>query len=117
MARRDKRQPRIGLSYGLGWGVYASPLGPAFFKEGHDDATNNVALGFRPGKTGVVMLSNSGNAEHMFMPAVEALFGETCLPWFWMVYIPYSRPELAAPSAREHPFPPCGAWGPSSAEP
>jgi len=98
----------IGLSYGLGWGVYTSPLGRAFFKEGHDDATNNVALGFATPKRGIVMLSNSGNAERMFLPAIQALFGETCLPWFWMGYIPYSHPELAAPGARDHPVPPCG---------
>jgi len=97
----------IGLSYGLGWGVYTSPLGPAFFKEGHDDATNNVALGFPTGKRGILMLSNSGNAERMFLPAIQAVFGQTCLPWFWMGYIPYTRPELAAPAAREHPVPPC----------
>lgn len=36
----------IGLSIGLGWPLYNSPLGPAFFKEGNDDGTNNFALGF-----------------------------------------------------------------------
>jgi CubicO group peptidase (beta-lactamase class C family) len=99
----------IGLSYGLGWGVYVSPLGPAFFKEGHDDGTNNFALGFRAPKRGAVFLSNSGNAEKMFYPAVERLFGKTCLPWFWMGYVPYWRPDLMAPAAREHPVAPCSA--------
>jgi CubicO group peptidase (beta-lactamase class C family) len=98
----------IGLSYGLGWGVYVSPLGPAFFKEGHDDGTNNFVLGFRGSKGGVVFLSNSGNAEKLFYPAVERLFGKTCLPWFWMGYVPYWRPDLMAPQAREHPVAPCG---------
>jgi CubicO group peptidase (beta-lactamase class C family) len=97
----------IGLSYGLGWGLYTSPLGPAFFKEGHSDGTNNIALGFQSARRAVVMLSNSGNGERMFFPAVEALFGKTCLPWFWMGYIPYDRRDLAAPSARQHPVPPC----------
>jgi CubicO group peptidase (beta-lactamase class C family) len=99
----------IGLSYGLGWGVYASPRGPAFFKEGHDDGTNNFVLGFRRSRSGVVFLSNSGNAEKMFYPAVERLFGKTCLPWFWMGYVPYWRPDLMAPEARQHPVAPCGA--------
>jgi CubicO group peptidase (beta-lactamase class C family) len=99
----------VGLSYGLGWGVYISPLGPAFFKEGHDDGTDNFALGFRDSKRGVVFLSNSGNAERLFFPAVERLFGKTCLPWFWMGYVPYSRPDLLMPKARKHPVPPCGS--------
>lgn len=93
----------VDLSYGLGWGLFRSPLGPAFFKEGHDDDTNNVALGFSATQRGVVLLANSGNGERMFFPAIEALFGTTCLPWFWMGYIPYDRPDLAAPGAREHP--------------
>ena len=97
----------IGLSYGLGWGVYTSPLGPAFFKEGHDDATNNVALGFPTGKRGILMLSNSGNAERMFLPAIQAVFGQTCLPWFWMGYIPFDQEALRKPEAREHPVAAC----------
>ena len=28
---------KIQLSYGLGWGLFNSPCGKAFFKEGHDD--------------------------------------------------------------------------------
>jgi hypothetical protein len=28
---------QIGLCYGLGWGLFTSSEGKAFFKEGHDD--------------------------------------------------------------------------------
>jgi CubicO group peptidase (beta-lactamase class C family) len=101
----------IGLSIGLGWPLYNSPLGPAFFKEGNDDGTNNFALGFVRPQSGIVMLSNSSNAERMFFPAVEHVFGKTCLPWFWMSYIPYDRPELAKPQAREHPVVSAGCEG------
>ena len=101
----------IALSIGLGWPLYNSPLGPAFFKEGNDDGTNNFALGFVRPRSGIVMLSNSSNAERMFFPAVEHVFGKTCLPWFWMSYIPYDRPELARPEAREHPVVSAGCEG------
>ncbi|GJJ04850.1 hypothetical protein RugamoR64_53880 [Duganella rhizosphaerae] len=95
----------IGLSIGLGWPLYNSPLGPAFFKEGNDDGTNNFALGFLRPQRGIVMLSNSSNADKMFFPAVEHVFGKTCLPWFWMNYIPYDRQV-----SREQPVvsPGCG---------
>ena len=93
----------IDLSIGLGWVLYRSPLGPAFFKEGHDDGTNNFALGFARQRNGIVMLSNSSNAERMFFPAVEYIYGKTCLPWFWMNYIPYNKPELMGTQARAHP--------------
>ncbi len=99
----------VTLGYGLGWGVYESPQGPAFFKEGSDDGTNNLALGFRNAQHGVLFLSASGNTRGLFLPAVEALYGDTCLPWFWMGFAPYDRLELMEPSAREHPVAPCRA--------
>lgn len=99
----------VALSYGLGWGLFQSPArGPAFFKEGHDDGTNNVALGFPRSRSGLVVLSNSGNAESLFAYLIEDLFGDICMPWFWSGYVPYDRPELRAPAAREHPPEPCG---------
>lgn len=89
----------IGLSAGLGWPVFTSPVGPAFFKEGSDDGTNNLAFGLQRQRSGVVMLSNSSNAPRMFYPALDALLGRTCVPWFWMGYIPYDRPALLADGA------------------
>ncbi|MRW94269.1 serine hydrolase [Duganella sp. FT80W] len=93
----------IGLSIGLGWPLYNSPLGPAFFKEGNDDGTQNFALGFRQTRNGIVLLSNTSTAQGMYLPAVEYVYGKTCLPWFWMNYIPYDRPELMGLNMREHP--------------
>jgi CubicO group peptidase (beta-lactamase class C family) len=93
----------VDLSIGLGWPLYNSPMGPAFFKEGSDDGTNNFALGFVNQQNGIVMLSNSSNAQRLFFPAVEYVFGKTCLPWFWMNYIPYDKPELEPLEARIHP--------------
>ncbi len=97
----------IKLSAGLGWVVYASPLGPAMFKEGNDDGTNNFVLAFPQSKSAVVVLSNSARADRMFFPLVESLYGRTCLPWFWMGYIPWDRPELRNPDARKHPIATC----------
>ncbi|TFW30941.1 serine hydrolase domain-containing protein [Duganella callida] len=99
---------KIGLSIGLGWPLYRSPLGLAFFKEGNDDGTNNVALGFLQLRKGIVMLSNSSNAEHMFYPVIDYVYGNTCLPWFWMNYIPYDRPELMGVQARDQVQLPAG---------
>ncbi len=84
----------IGLAAGLGWVVFEAPTGRAFFKEGSDDGTGNLAFGLLDRRSGVVMLSNSSNAAQMFYPALEALLGRTCVPWFWMGYIPYDRPAL-----------------------
>lgn len=98
----------IALSAGLGWVVYQSPRGPAFFKEGSDDGTNNFALGFTGSRDGVLMLSNSANADKLFYEAAELVLGppDTCLPWFWMGYIPLDQPELRKPGARDKPLGP-----------
>lgn len=90
----------IKLAYGLGLAVYESPRGPAWFKGGHDDGTNNLALCLAASRDCVLILSNSSNAESIFKYLVEAALGETCLPWFWENYIPYDRPELRRPEAR-----------------
>jgi CubicO group peptidase (beta-lactamase class C family) len=36
---------RIHLSYGLGWGLFDTPSGTAFFKEGHDDGWVHYSMG------------------------------------------------------------------------
>ncbi|MGH8446509.1 MAG: serine hydrolase domain-containing protein [Solimonas sp.] len=98
----------IELSYGLGWGLFRSPRGAAFFKEGHDDGTNNYALCLDDAHTCLLLMSNSSNGEGIFKYIADAVLGETCLPWFWSAYIPYDHPELRRPEARAQPHPPCG---------
>lgn len=79
----------IALSYGLGWGVFESNFGRAYFKEGHDDGTNNYALCLDEAKRCILILSNSSNGESMFLYLVDQLLGETGLPWEWEGYRPY----------------------------
>ena len=100
----------IALSIGLGWPVFESPKGKVFFKEGHDDGTNNLMLGLASQRSGIVMLSNSSNAERMFAPAVRTLFGELCLPWYWMSYVPWD--VTLAENARTQPPVTEGCGGP-----
>jgi len=90
----------IELSYGIGWGVYKSPYGPAFFKEGHDEGWRNLALCFRNGD-GLLVMTNSSNGEGIFQPLVEALLGSTGFPFDWDGYTPYDKlPPL--PRLKEH---------------
>lgn len=90
----------IKLSYGVGWGFYKSPYGPAFFKEGHDEGWRNLALCFLNGD-GILVMTNSSNGEGIFRPLVEALLGETAFPFDWESYTPYDKlPPL--PKLKEH---------------
>jgi len=97
----------IALGYGLGVVVYRAPSGPAFFKSGHDDGTNNLALCLVASEDCILILSNSSNGESTFTHIVEAALGETCLPWYWENYIPYDAPGLRDPAERTKPHAAC----------
>jgi len=90
----------IELSYGVGWGLYKSPYGPAFFKEGHDEGWRNLALCFLNGD-GMLVMTNSSNGEGIFRPLVEALLGETAFPFDWDGYTPYDR-LAPLPKLKQH---------------
>lgn len=84
----------IRLGYGVGWGVFETPFGHAFFKEGHDDGTDNYALCVAPRRACLLLMSNSNRAAGIYKALVEALMGDVHLPWKWESYTPY---DLAAP--------------------
>ena len=64
----------IRLGYGLGWGLYSSPYGKAFFKEGHDEGWRHLALGFNNGG-GILIMTNSSNGEGIFKLLIDSLLG------------------------------------------
>jgi len=79
----------IQLGYGLGFGLYFTPYGKAFFKEGHLEGWQHYAVGFPENGTAIVILSNSDNAESVFKELIEVSIGNKYTPWFWEGYIPY----------------------------
>lgn len=96
----------IHLSYGLGWGLYSSAYGRAFFKEGHDEGWRHLALcfegsGAKNKGAGILIMTNSSNGEGIFKPLLDALLGPTQFPFKWEQYTPYSDlPPL--PKLKEH---------------
>ncbi|HVI54916.1 MAG TPA: serine hydrolase domain-containing protein [Luteibacter sp.] len=97
----------IGLGYGLGMARYHSSAGPVFFKSGHDDGTNNLAVCQIDSRTCVLLMSNSSNGESIFAYLLEATIGETCFPWYWENYIPFDHPELGGDAGRVMHHPSC----------
>ena len=79
---------KIQLSYGLGWGLFTSPYGRTFFKEGHDEGWEHYMISFPDKKNAVIILTNSSNGESMFKELVEETTGVT-IPWEWEGYTPY----------------------------
>ena len=78
----------IQLSYGLGWGIFQTPHGKAYFKEGHDDGWENHSVVFDDQKTAVVIMSNSANGDHIFKDLLELLIQDVYTPWKWEGYVP-----------------------------
>jgi CubicO group peptidase (beta-lactamase class C family) len=91
----------IRLSYGLGWGLYFSPYGKAFFKEGHDEGWRHLALCFKESGDGILIMTNSSNGEGIFKPLIDSVLGPTLFPFDWEGYTPYNLlPPL--PKLKEH---------------
>jgi CubicO group peptidase (beta-lactamase class C family) len=89
------RNDAIRLSYGLGWGLFWTPLGKAFFKEGHDDGWQHYTVVFDDRGTGIVIMANSSNGEGIFQELLEQLIKNTYTPIEWEGYTPYAqRPPL-----------------------
>jgi CubicO group peptidase (beta-lactamase class C family) len=83
----------IRLSYGLAWGLYWTPYGKAFFKEGHDDGWRNYTVCFDEKKMGIVIMTNSSNGEGIYEELLERLQRNTFTPVEWEHFAPYSSAE------------------------
>lgn len=80
----------ISLSYGLGWVLLKSPYGIGAFKEGHGDGFQHYSILFPDKGIGIIIMSNSDNAESIFKELLEVSIGDTFTPWRWENYIPYN---------------------------
>jgi CubicO group peptidase (beta-lactamase class C family) len=81
----------IRLSYGLGWGLYWTPYGKTFFKEGHDEGWRNYTACFDDKQSGIVIMTNSSNGEGMFSELLETLLTDTFTPIEWEGFTPYRQ--------------------------
>ncbi len=81
----------IRLSYGLGWGLYWSPYGKAFFKEGHDNGWRHYTVCFDKSGTGILIMTNSSNGEGMYKELLETLLHNTATPIEWEGFTPYDK--------------------------
>lgn len=81
----------IHLSYGLGWGLYQTPYGKAFFKEGHADGFRNYTVCFDKIGAGIVIMTNSANGEGIYKQLLETLLKNTFTPIEWEGFTPYDQ--------------------------
>ncbi len=83
----------IQLSYGLGWVLLQSRFGTGAFKEGHGDGFQHYCIIFPEKGIGMLIMSNSDNAESIFKELLETAIADTFTPWYWENYIPYNLKE------------------------
>ncbi len=81
----------IQLGYGLGVGVFHTPFGRAFFKEGHDDGWGHYSIAFPDKKIAMVIMTNNDNGEGLFKELLAYAIGDVYTPWQWENYIPYDQ--------------------------
>jgi CubicO group peptidase (beta-lactamase class C family) len=90
-AETTEENKGIRLSYGLAWGLYWTPYGEAFFKEGHDDGWRNYTVCFDEAKMGILIMTNSSNGEGIYKEVLETLQKNTFTPIEWEGFAPYNR--------------------------
>ncbi len=112
--------PANHLSWGLGWGLFETPDGRAFFHTGHKGGAQNYVVAYRDRRIAIVLLSNSDNFESVAPEIVAAGIGDKDSPFLWLGYEPYDparkkpapfrlvavpvSPEVIAPYAGEYRF-------------
>lgn len=81
----------ISLGYGLGVGVFKTPYGGAFFKEGHGAGWQHYTICYPGKKIAIIIMTNSDNGESIFKELLATAIGDVFTPWQWENYIPYDR--------------------------
>lgn len=76
-------QQRKDLNAGLGVVLFDGPLGPGFYKGGHDEQTANTMVCIERSQRCVVILSNDVRSEAGFAELVRFILGDTGVPYEW----------------------------------
>lgn len=77
----------INLAWGLGVGLFDSPVGKAFFHTGHGDANQNYAVAYPDTGTAVIILSNSENFEKNNAQILKLCIGDIYSPLRWLGHL------------------------------
>ncbi len=87
----DKTPATTNIFYGLGVGLLKTPVGTAFFKEGHSEGWGHYTIAFPEKQMAVAIMTNSDNGEDIFKALLETAIGDVYTPWYWENYIPYNH--------------------------
>lgn len=74
----------IQLAWGLGWGLFKSDYGQAFFHGGNTGGWKNYCVAYPDKKMAIILLSNSDNVEPQFGKIINLAIKDTQSPLEWM---------------------------------
>jgi CubicO group peptidase (beta-lactamase class C family) len=91
----------INLSWGLGWGLFETDDGRAFFHTGHDIGWENYAVIYQDKRIGIALFSNSSNFESIAGRIVRQAIGDRHSPFVWLMYRPFDPSNPPPPPEPE----------------
>ncbi|WP_394749236.1 serine hydrolase domain-containing protein [Spongiimicrobium salis] len=83
------RYDAINLSCGLAWLYFDTPYGKAVTKGGHGDGFQHYSILFPETGKGILIMTNSDNAEGIYKELLEIALADVYTPWEWSNFIPY----------------------------
>ncbi|WP_345054614.1 serine hydrolase domain-containing protein [Hymenobacter glaciei] len=98
--RRDSlaRQPDPQRkAWGLGWGLFRSPYGPAFWHGGHATGWQNLCVCYPRQKYTIILLSNSDNFERAADRVLRLCSGDTAALLEWSSFYDAATATDSAP--------------------
>ncbi len=98
----EDNQP-VHLAWGLGWGLFETEQGRAFFHTGHDVGWENYAVAYLDKGIGIALLSNSSNFESIAHLIVGRVIGDRSSPFTWLGYEPFD-PSVPPPEPEPEPM-------------
>ncbi|WP_240737442.1 serine hydrolase domain-containing protein [Hymenobacter metallicola] len=84
------------LAWELGWGIFESAHGRAFWHSGHAEGWQNFCVRYPRRQLSVLLLSNSDNFERVAAQLLRLCLGEAPAPLVWGGYYDHRpRPEVS----------------------
>ncbi len=84
--RFNNKYKNTKLSWGLGWGLFETTDGKAFFHGGHTEGWQNYCVVYPKKKTAVILMSNSDNFEAVADKILNLTIKDTESPLEWSGY-------------------------------
>jgi len=88
----DTNQEADKLAAGLGWRLFKSKYGRAFFNQSHDAHWQHYSVNFPDKNIAIVIMTNSANGRSVLKELLFKILADDQTPWQWLGFDPYKYP-------------------------